>query len=123
MKKLVCSLSRFLLDVAFVMALFFISNGCTKISEENTPNPIGSSVKYNISVSGGFSPSELTVTAGTVVTWANNGYSTQSVTSDDGFFDGIINVNATYSYKFESVGTYTYHSRMNPNMSGIVVVR
>jgi plastocyanin len=121
MKKLVCSLSRFLLDVAFLMAVFFISNGCTKISEENNPGPPPPS-KYDVSISGVFSPSELIVTAGTIVTWVNNYYRTQSVTSDDGFFDGIVSTSETYSYKFEFAGSYTYHSRMNPNMIGKVVV-
>ena len=121
MKKQVCSLSRFLLDIVFLIALFFISNGCTKISEENItgPPPPG---KYDVSISGGFSPSELVVMAGTVVKWANNDYRTQSVTSDDGLFDGIVSTSETYSYKFEFAGTYTYHSRMNPNMIGKVVV-
>lgn len=122
MKKPVCSPSRLLLDVALLMALFFISSGCTKIPEVNTPGIPGPSVKYNVSISGGFSPSELIVTAGTIVTWANLDSPTQSVTSDDGLFDGIVSTNSTYSYKFEFAGTYTYHSRMNLNMIGKVVV-
>jgi plastocyanin len=123
MKKPVCSPSRFLLDVAFVIALFCISNGCTKISDENTQTPgPPPPVEYNVSISGGFNPSVLTVKAGTVVTWANNDNPVQSVTSDDGFFDGIVTTNGTYSYKFESAGIYTYHSRMNPFMVGEVDV-
>jgi hypothetical protein len=121
MKKQVCSLSRFLLYVSFPMALFFISNGCTKISEVNSPGPPPPD-NYDVSISESYIPSELIVSAGTVVIWANNDYRTQSVTSDNGLFDGIVSTGETYRYKFEYAGTYTYHSRINPSMIGKVVV-
>jgi plastocyanin len=69
-----------------------------------------------------FSPSTLTVTAGTTVTWTNKDGVPHTVTSDNGLFDsGSISNNGTYSHKFETAGTYPYHCSIHTSMTAKVV--
>ena len=70
-----------------------------------------------------FSPSTITVTAGTSVTWTNYDNVAHTVTSDDGLFDsGSIQQNATFTHKFDSTGTFDYHCTPHPQMTASVVV-
>lgn len=73
-----------------------------------------------------FSPSSITVKAGTKVTWTNKDSVAHTVTSDSGsadtFNSGDINQDATYSYTFNTVGTFTYHCTFHPSMLGKVIV-
>jgi plastocyanin len=126
MKKSIGSKSRLLLDIAIFFAIFSISNSCTKTSmyDGGGPGPTGGpSDKNVVSVyRGGFNPAIITVAAGDTVTWTIKDGNTQSVTSDSGFFNGIISSSESYSYKFSILGTYQYFSRINPNLTGKVVV-
>jgi Plastocyanin len=125
MKKIIGSKSRILSGIAILFAILSISNSCTKTMSDGSGSgvyegPTGINV---ISVDhGGFNPAEITVAAGTTITWTNKGLDTQSVTSDDGLFNSIISTNGSYSYKFLDAGTYQYFSRINPGMIGKVVV-
>jgi plastocyanin len=125
MKTLIGSKSRLLSGVAFLFAIFSISVSCTKtIDDGNGPGDPGSLKKMNeVSIQGfTFSPAVITVPGGTLVTWTNKGSDIQSVVSDDGLFNSIISINESYSYKFSTTGTYQYHSRIHPDMTGKVVV-
>jgi plastocyanin len=78
----------------------------------------------------GFTPATLTVSAGTTVTWSNTGAVIHSVTSDTGAFDSspscptgpCINPGASFSHVFAQAGTFAYHCKVHPNMTGTVVV-
>ena len=121
MKKPDSSLSRLSLSITILFLIFIISNSCTKPGNYDvTPPPPPS--KYQVSIGGGFSPVEINISAGDMVTWLNNSPEIESVTSDDGLFEGILRTNESYSFKFLSIGTYTYYSRMHPGMNGKVVV-
>ena len=124
MKNLVGSKSRLFLGIAILFTTFSISNSCTKtISDESGQGiELGPSGNNTVSVSNGaFYPAEVTITSGDIITWTNTGYVAQSVTSDSGWFDGILGMHGTFSYRFSTPGTYSYHSRMTP-MTGKVVV-
>jgi plastocyanin len=70
-----------------------------------------------------FNPSSVTITAGSTVTWTNNGATTHTVTADDGSFDsGNLASGATYSFTFNTPGTYTYHCSIHTYMTATVVV-
>jgi len=70
-----------------------------------------------------FSPGTLSVAAGTTVTWMNSDTTIHTVTADDGSFNsGNIAMGATFSRVFTSAGTFTYHSALNPAMTGKIVV-
>src|SRR5512133_3302573 len=70
-----------------------------------------------------FSPSTITVNAGTTITWKNYDNVAHTVTSDDGLFNsGSIQQNATFTHKFDSTGTFDYHCTPHPQMTASVVV-
>jgi plastocyanin len=79
----------------------------------------------------GFSPSSITVSAGTTVVWTNTGQSIHSVTSDTGAFDSnpscptgsCLDPGATYSHTFSTAGTFAYHCRVHSNMVGTVLLK
>lgn len=72
-----------------------------------------------------FNPAELTVTAGTTVTWTNNQGVPHTVTSDTaGVFDsGILNQGQSFSFTFNEAGGFAYHCEVHPTMRGVVQVQ
>ena len=122
MKKLDCSASRLASGFAILFLIFSISNSCTKTEDNSGPGfeyP-GPSVN-GVNISGGFNPVEIKISAGNMVIWTNDSPTIESVTSDDGLFDGIIRTNETYSFKFLSPGIFTYHSRMSAKIGKVIV--
>lgn len=73
-----------------------------------------------------FSPANITVKAGTTVTWTNNDDVGHTVTADSASSDApdskSFTKGETYSYTFKKAGTYTYHCQPHPYMHGTVVV-
>jgi len=70
-----------------------------------------------------YTPSTITVTAGTTVTWTNKDNVTHSVTSDTGLFEsGDLSKGDTFQYTFSTKGSYDYHCRFHVAMTGTVIV-
>lgn len=70
-----------------------------------------------------FNPPNLTVKAGTTVTFVNKDAVGHSATADDESFDtGVMIQNESGTVTFDEPGTYTYHCTPHPNMKGAVVV-
>lgn len=70
-----------------------------------------------------FNPSDITVSAGTKVTWINDDPVAHTVTFDDGTFDaGQFPHGDSRSYTFTTPGKYTYHCTIHPSMKGSVTV-
>ena len=70
-----------------------------------------------------FGPDSITVTVGTNVTWTNMDESGHTVTSDAGDFDsGDLWQNDTFSFTFETAGTYGYHCTPHEGMTGTITV-
>jgi plastocyanin len=65
----------------------------------------------------------LTVNVGSKVTWTNTDSVTHTVTSDNGVFgSGDLAPNATFSYTFNTTGTFAYHCSIHTYMTGTVIV-
>ena len=77
-----------------------------------------------IDISGfAFSPSTLTVKAGTTVTWTNKDSVDHTITSDTNVFDsGNMGSGDTFSYTFTTAGTFVYHCTVHPSMVGTIIV-
>lgn len=70
-----------------------------------------------------FSPANITVAKGTTVTWTNNDGVTHTVTGDSGGPNSpFLSKGATYSYTFNTAGTFPYHCTPHPSMKGTVTV-
>jgi plastocyanin len=72
----------------------------------------------------GFSPSLLTIKAGTTVIWKNVSSVEHTVTSDDGstFDSGIFPSDKSFQFKFTTAGSFPYHCNVHPYMRATIVV-
>jgi len=70
-----------------------------------------------------FDPADVTVSAGSTVTWQNKGQQPHTITADDGSFTSdYISPGATWQHTFATAGTYAYHCTPHPWMKGVVHV-
>ena len=78
----------------------------------------------NVTIQGdAFTPSSLTVKVGDTVTWINNDNHDHTVTSDNGTFNsGNIANGSTFSFTFNTAGTYSYNCSIHTSMTGTIVV-
>jgi len=70
-------------------------------------------------------PEQVTVAAGTKVTWINRDEIPHTVDVDDGktgFRSPALDTDETYSYTFTTPGTYKYLCRLHTKMTGTVIV-
>ena len=71
-----------------------------------------------------FNPADLTVEAGTTITWKNTDAVAHTSTSDAGRWDsGSVAAGGQFSVAFPTTGTFPYHCAIHPGMVGTVVVR
>jgi plastocyanin len=70
-----------------------------------------------------YEPSSLTIAAGSTVTWVNSGSTAITVTSPDGLFDSeSIAAGSSFSYTFDTPGTFRYFCVPYPHMKGVITV-
>ncbi|MFA6076462.1 MAG: cupredoxin family copper-binding protein [Candidatus Paceibacterota bacterium] len=85
-----------------------------------TPTP----VTKNVTIQGfAFNQSSLTIKKGDTVVWTNKDSAPHTVTGNAGGpKSGTLNQNQTYSFTFNSVGTFSYRCALHPSMTGSVTV-
>lgn len=97
-----------------------------------TPETTAQQNQYNIIyTASGFSPANLTITAGTTVIWINNSGSNLSVNSDPHPIHtnyqllniSIIGDGQSKGLTFDKLGTYGYHDHFNPGNTGEITVQ
>ena len=87
---------------------------------------------YDVAIAGyAYSPSELTVSVGTTITWVNMDGIMHTVSfgghendhqAGAGVDSGPLYHMDAWSYTFEEPGTYEYHCDPHPHMTGMVIV-
>ena len=71
-----------------------------------------------------FGPPELTVAAGTTITWTNRDDIPHTVVSPDKVFKSkVLDTDEKFSFTFDTPGTFPYFGSIHPKMTGKVVVR
>ncbi len=71
-----------------------------------------------------FSPMDLTVKAGSTVTWKNLDGEPHTVVNDAGIFhSAALDQNDTYQYKFDKPGIYKIFCGIHPNMKATITVQ
>jgi len=71
-----------------------------------------------------FGPAELTVTAGTTLTWTNHDDIPHTVVSTDKVFKSkVLDTDEMFSFTFSTPGTFPYFCSLHPKMTGKVVVK
>ncbi len=112
----------------------------TPVEAEPTEQPATTTDKMTISIPAGvsspgceqtnecFSPSSVTTSVGSTITWTNDDTAAHTVTSgkdttSDGVFDSsLFMAGKTFSHKFEAAGEYPYYCLVHPWMTGTVTV-
>lgn len=72
-----------------------------------------------------FDKADVTVKKGAVVTWTNKDSVAHTITETDGQTgpkSSDLNQGQTYSFTYNTVGTFKYHCSIHPNMTGSVTV-
>ena len=71
-----------------------------------------------------FGPMELTIPAGTEVTWINRDDIPHVIMSvDHKFRSRALDTDDKYSFKFQDPGTYEYFCAVHPKMTGKIIVK
>ena len=98
------------------------STPSSTISSTTTQAPAASSAVTIASFA--FAPASLTVKVGTTVTWTNKDSTTHTVTSDNNVFSSSdLASNASYSFTFNTAGTFSYHCAIHTSMKGTITVQ
>ncbi len=132
MKKNIEIKNKFLVICFSVLTIILSLTGCSKKS--NNSNPVSPTTTSNtnqiVMQNIAYVPQNTTVNKGTKVTWTNKDSFDHTVTSGTpgnptGLFDsGNIAPNGTFSYTFDSAGTYAYYCKIHPDqMTGTVTVK
>jgi len=71
-----------------------------------------------------FSPMNVTITAGSSVTWKNDDGEPHTVTSVDGAFrSGALDTGQSFTFRFDKAGNYKYLCSIHPKMTATVTVK
>ncbi len=104
----------FVLVLSIVFLLVLTTKPKTPPETSNSPDTINIK-EYS------FSPSTLTVKAGTTVTWTNNDPSPHNIKSS-AFKSPDIDPGGTFKFTFDTPGTFNYNCGIHPTMAGTIVV-
>jgi plastocyanin len=120
-----------ILVLAALVATLAVAAGCgskktttPKTTPKTTPSTTPSSGSTGSTVvikNFTFEPSQLTVKAGTTVTWKNEDSTVHTVTGS-GWDSGQVQPGAEFQKTFDAAGTYDYSCSIHPSMTGKVVV-
>jgi plastocyanin len=69
-----------------------------------------------------FNPPQMTVKAGTKVTFANHDDIPHTVVSVQNFRSKVLDTDQEFSFTFATPGTYKYFCSLHPHMTGTIVV-
>ncbi len=98
----------------------------TPVNTENNASPsvqIVPAKQYDVSiVNFAFSPNTLTINKGDTVVWTNND-SMQHRIIGGGLNSPILNKGTTYSFTFNTAGTFDYICSIHPSMKAKIIVQ
>lgn len=110
--------------LGLAMALMLTVIGCDG-GEETATTSAPAAEEQTVEIADfAFSPEELTIAAGSTVTWVNQDPSLpHTATSDDEVFDsGSLTEGGEFSFTFDEAGTFAYFCEVHPTMRGTIVV-
>lgn len=70
-----------------------------------------------------YDPKDVTINVGDTVMWVNEDAPRHDVVADNGEFKSeLFDEGGTFSFTFDTPGTYPYHCSIHPGMEGTVIV-
>ena len=120
MKDSIKNFGSILLGVLLVLIL--MTSGCKKSNSDSTSGPGTNEVWMQNSA---FTPTTITVSVNTTVTWINKDNMNHTVTSNTSglFSSGTIGNGSSFTHQFTTAGTFNYHCNFHSGMNGTVVVQ
>jgi plastocyanin len=101
-----------------LLAIVFVAITCKK--DEDAKPGVNEVFIQNMA----FSPSSITVAKHTSIKWTNKDSNNHTVTSNSGLFNsGNLGNGSTFSFTFDSAGTFNYHCSIHSSMTGSVIVQ
>ncbi len=92
-------------------------------SPQATKTPASVPATHAVMIQGfAFNQSSITIKKGDTVVWTNKDPVSHTVTGDGGLASSNLSPNGTYSFKFNTAGTFNYHCSIHPSMTGTVTV-
>lgn len=70
-----------------------------------------------------FTPTNVTVPAGSTVGWSNQDSVSHTTTSDTGLWNSGLSVGGSFQRTFPTAGTFSYSCTVHPGMTGTVIVQ
>src|ERR1700681_3293631 len=97
------------------------SSGMAKIVSAGATTGSGTEVKID---NFAFTPGEVTVKAGTQVSWINHDDIPHTVDSTQGKFkSAALDTDDKFQFRFTEPGEYPFYCRMHPKMTGKIIVQ
>jgi len=121
--------------VLVVLVISITAAGCTgnqqssgPITTPQTPIPGSNTVAIQ---NFAFSPLTMTISPGTTVTWINQDSAEHQILNDASgsnaggaiFNSPVLPQGVSYSFTFNTPGTYPYHCSIHPSMKGTITVQ
>jgi plastocyanin len=117
-----CQIHPVMTGVVEVLGTVGPTVGTPVASPVASPAAVGASFEVTIA-DFSFDPSEITVPAGSVVTWVNSGAAPHTASASDQTFDtGVIDPGTEASHTFAETGAFSYFCAFHPSMTGTVTV-
>ena len=129
--------ARLLSGLAGVLAAVMALSACGSDSGGGGSTPSAPSTTTSGAAGGGggggstvdikdfkFTPTNLTVPAGTTVTWTFDDSTQHTVTANDNsFMSSALGSGQTFTHTFSAAGTTAYHCSIHPFMTGTIVAK
>lgn len=115
--------------LVLLSAFLLLAAACSGNNDSPTdPNPGGPSVSIRAGAEAlgkqAFAPADLSVDAGSSVTWTNDDSETHTTTSDGNAWNsGNVPPRGHFTATFPTAGTFPYHCQIHPGMVGTITVR
>jgi plastocyanin len=89
-----------------------------------TSAPLPSGIVFDVEISGfKFEDNTVTIKVGDTISWTNHDGGSHSVVADDGSFKSSnLSNDASFSFTFDSAGSFPYHCGIHPSMTGTIIV-
>lgn len=108
---------------AFPAMLLAQTYDYTAQNQDQTQNNYNFPGYYNVYIYDNYySPQNISIPQGATVTWHNMGQMNHTVTFNAGANSGTIPPNGSFSWTFNSMGTFYYYCQFHQNMTGSVTV-
>jgi plastocyanin len=112
-------------DGTTTVSVYLTESGEAGGESHETASPVASGAEGEVAANikdFAFDPGTIEFAAGTPVTWTNHDSTAHTVSqSGGGFESGKLDPGMTFSFTFDTPGTYDYFCQFHPNMAGTIV--